>query len=499
MGSVVGIDLGTTFSLVATLDETGRPKIVPNSMGSNKTPSCVFETSPGVIEVGEYARRQSENAPETSAVRFKRDMGTSKIHFVRGKPFTPTHLSGFVLKKLLADARAAIGRVDEAVVTIPANFSHEARQATMKAAKIAGLNVRFIINEPTAAALYYAFQKGAELSGIYAVYDLGGGTFDVSIIRVSGQEVEVLATGGIARLGGDDFDFALQRIVRKKFRDQHGTELQADEFTKNSAEEEKIALSSRKQITVRVAKQLIDIRRDEFEEAISSLIAQVEMLCETTIEEAKIDVSQIKSVFLAGGSTRVPVVIDSVRRVFHQEPVSTGNVDEVVALGAALYAALRADQRNLSTSQRAALSSIKVSESTSKCFGTISRTFDEVRNEHTTVNNILIRKGDKIPSQVTESFYTIYEGQRSVECLVTESVSPETDPRFVKVIWRGELALPEGRPENQEIAVTFSYDANQIMHCSFVDVATGMKTSVDLSMSADKKNDSTEIEKFTVR
>ena len=253
MAAIIGIDLGTTFSAVATLDETGRPMIVHNPDGGNIMPSCVTENE-GVIVVGEFAQRTWGNAPDKAAARFKRDMGTSSTHTVNGREFTPTELSTFVLKKLIQDAAAVIGPIREAVVTIPANFAHEAREATMSAAKAAGLNVRFIINEPTAAALYYAFKSGDGLSGNYAVYDLGGGTFDVSIIRVDGQNVEVLASNGVSKLGGDDFDDALCEIVARKYRDLAGEETEPDDYTKNDAEEDKKSLSRRRRVFTKVAR-----------------------------------------------------------------------------------------------------------------------------------------------------------------------------------------------------------------------------------------------------
>lgn len=498
MTSVIGIDLGTTFSAIATIDETGRPVIVPNREGSNITPSCVVETSSDVMEVGEFARKQWGNAPETAAARFKRDMGTSASHAINGRRFTPAQLSSFILRKLLADARLALGSVSEAVVTIPANFANEAREATMAAAQAAGLNVRFIINEPTAAALYYAYKSGEHLDGTYAVYDLGGGTFDVSVIRVNRYDVAVLATNGVAKLGGDDFDVALQTVVGRKFKEVTGRDLDVSDFTRNDAEEEKKSLSARKRVTARVARQLIDVSREEFEEAISSFIAQAEMLCEATIEEAGVATSDIKGVFLVGGSTRIPVVRESVSRIFGREPVSTANVDEVVALGAALYAAYKGDQSNLSPVQRAAIQRLNVTETTSKSFGTIALSYDAARDKQVPRNSVLIRKGDRIPVSVTESFFTVHEGQRGVGCKVTESTAPETDPRFVKVIWEGDLELPPDRPENQEIRVTFAYDENQIMKCSFVDVATKRETRIDLSMADANKADARAVEKFLV-
>ena len=496
MPAILGIDLGTTFSVVATLDEIGRPSIVHNPDGVNITPSCVTE-SDGVIEVGEFARRMWGNAPTRAAARFKRDMGTSATYSINGQEFTPTELSAFVLKKLVKDARSTLGEIGDAVVTIPANFAHEARDATMSAAKAAGLNVKFIVNEPTAAALFYAFQSGEELSGNYAVYDLGGGTFDISIIRVHGQNVEVLATNGVAKLGGDDFDLVIVEIVSRKFRDATGRDIDPDDFTTTDAEEEKKSLSRRTRTTTRVGRQLVELSREEFEEAISSRVAQTEMLCEATINEAGLDVSDIRGIFLAGGSTRIPMVQESVERVFGKKPLSSFNVDEVVALGACLYAAFRSDRSTLTTVQRNAIGSIKVAESTSKCFGTFSVGRNEARGEEVLTNSIMIRKGNPIPCSVTESFYTMHDNQQAVGCEVTESTSPETDPRFVKLIWSGKLRLPEGRPAGQEIKVTFAYDENQVMKCSFIDSATGARTAIDLSMAASSEKYS-EIDKFLV-
>jgi molecular chaperone DnaK len=497
LSAFLGIDLGTTFSAIATIDETGNPVVIRTREGENITPSCVTERD-GVVEVGEFARRTWGNAPDRAAARFKRDMGTSACFEINGRSFTPTELSSLVLKKLLKEAEASVGPVGEAVVTIPANFAHEAREATMAAARSAGLNINYIVNEPTAAALYYAFKTGEKLGGTYAVYDLGGGTFDVSIIRISGSDVEVVATNGIARLGGDDFDRALRDAVFRKYENETKSSPDPEDFTMNDAEEEKRSLSSRKRTTAKVGRELIDISQDEFEDAISSKIAQAEMLCESTIAEASVTSSDIRGVFLAGGSTRMPIVRESVKRVFGQEPISTVNVDEVVALGAALYSAYKGDQAQLSIVQRNALQRISVAESTAKCFGTISVSHDAARDEMRLRNSILIRKGERIPCSVAESFYTTHEGQESVNCRVTESSAPESDPRFVKEIWQGELSLPPGRPDNQEIRVTFAYDENQIMKCSFMDVETGGETVIDLSMTDGSNDVAADIERFLV-
>jgi molecular chaperone DnaK len=258
------------------------------------------------------------------------------------------------------------------------------------------------------------------------------------------------------------------------------------------------AVRSRKQVTIRAGRQLIDVTRTEFEEAISSLVMQAEMLCEATLEEANVTPMEVNAVLLSGGSTRIPVIQESVERTFGQTPVSAENVDEVVALGAALYSAYKTDRSVLSAAQRTAVARMKVSETTGKCFGTIVVSIDPNHNERRLVNDILIRKGDKIPCSVTESFYTVSEGQTAVECQITECTAPERDPRFVKVIWKGGLALPPGRPAGQEIRVTYAYDENQVMKCSFVDASTGRKSEVDLSMAAARAEEASEVDRFLV-
>ncbi len=501
MANFIGIDLGTTFSAVAHIEETGRPVIVRNRLGENITPSVVSFSKEDSVHVGEAARKTLGLDSNTFG-RFKREMGTKKTYSAYGKEHTPTSLSALVLKKLLEETEERIGPVDGSIVTIPANFANEAREATMNAAKSAGLDIKFIINEPTAAALYYAYEANEELGGVYAVYDLGGGTFDVSIISLSGQDVELLATDGVSRLGGDDFDEALWKLVAKKYKEATGGELDPTDFSKNDAEEEKISLSSRNEVNIRVrsdaGKAMFKITRDEFDEAISSLIAQTEMLCETAMGDAGVGPGDIRGVFLAGGSTRSPVVHESVKCVFKQEPISSANVDEVVALGASIYAAYKADHSELNAMQRQSVQKIQVAEITSNCFGTISLSHDQNRNEPVLQNSILIRKGEKIPNSVTESFFTVHDGQESVKCEVTQSKAPETDPRFVKEVWSGQLKLPPGRSAGQEIQVTFSYNDNAIMQCAFLDVATGEKTEVDLNMAAASDAAHSEIEKFTV-
>ena len=504
MGAFIGIDLGTTNSLVAYIDDTGRPMIIANNEGQNMTPSCVTKDGDKII-VGEFARKAWGIDEETAAAQFKGDMGTSQTHSFDGQEFTPTELSTFVLKKLMDTATDQVGDISGAVVTIPANFGHEAREATMAAAKAAGLNIEHIINEPTAAALYYAFKNGEELSGTYAVYDLGGGTFDVTIMRINGQDIDILASEGVKTLGGSNFDKKLHDIVKGKHADATGEEMDDKDFKEDfsliDAEEEKKSLSSRSKTLARVGRQHIDITREEFESAIKELVEQATMTCETVIAEAGVELSDIQGVFLAGGSTRIPLVQESVKQVFQQEPIVQVNVDEVVALGAALYAAYKGDRTELSPVQQQAIEKIEVLESTAMCFGTVYIGEDETHGDLSLKNSVIIKKGTKIPASVTELFYTIAYNQREVNCRVTESKNAETDPGLVKIIWEGKLELPPRRLRNKKIQVTYSFDDNQIMHCSFLDVASGNETTIDLSPMASAGTadvDIDEIAKFLV-
>lgn len=502
MALIVGIDLGTTYSAVAKIDDTGRAVIVRDTDGANITPSVVSFKSATNTVTGQIAKKQI--GQKSTFSRFKRDMGTRTSYESEWGHHSPTQLSTLVLRKL-KDETEKVERavIAEAVITIPANFSNEAREATLAAAKAAGLTVKYIINEPTAAAMYFAQTSGQQLSGVYAVFDVGGGTFDVSIVRANGKDIEVLATEGVSRLGGEDFDDRLAELVANKYQKAQGAKLDAGDFTRREAEELKRTLSRVDSDIVRVSGSAgradIAVSRVEFEEVISTQIAQIEMLCETVIQEANINVGNIQAVILAGGSTRVPAIQQLVRRVFARDPVSFSNPDEVVALGAAIYAAYKADAQLLNPIQRAAIADVKIAEITSKYFGTLSLAFNDAKQSEQVQNSIVIKRGERLPAKTAQMFYTVLEGQTSVRCSVTEANSPESDPRFVRTIWEGPLGpLPGGRPASQPIEVTFSYDLNQVMHCAFKDVNTGVAKEVDISMASTGGEATFDIEKFTV-
>ena len=352
----------------------------------------------------------------------------------------------------------------------------------MAAAKQVGLNIEHIINEPTAAALSHSFaNNGAR--GIYAVYDLGGGTFDISIIRVNGTDIEVLSSNGVLNLGGDDFDRAVHTLAIQKYADEFGATPDPRAYTMNNAEDTKRSLSrlTRKSAVASFRGKEVNIRREEFEECISSYIAQAEMLCQASLDDAELQSEDIDSVILAGGSTRIPKVRESVKKVFGRDPVPSKNPDEVVALGASLYAAVRGDHSVLTPLQRDAIDEIDIQERTTKCFGTLHLGVDELLGEMTDRNSVLIEKGVPIPCQVAQTFYTTHANQSAVDLSVTESSEVRVDPKFVKVIWNGELELPEGRPSGQPVEVTYGFDDSQMMHCSFKDVNSGQTEEIDLS------------------
>ena len=501
---LVGIDLGTTFSAIARLDDSGRPVMIPNANGNNITPSLVeFKEDEEKIYVGESSDQYGTKLCPNVFGRFKRKIGTQEPYSEKhnenyeiSRKHDPTTLSCHVLKKLKEDAEKSIGSpISEAVVTIPANFANEAREATIEAARLAGLKIKNIINEPTAAAIYYAFSSPEVLDGIYAIYDLGGGTFDISIIKIKEADIEVIWSNGIHKLGGDDFDEKIVELVRKKFKEKTGNELEQEDFTKQDAEEYKKNLTDRDKTTVRIAaaREAIELTRVEFEEAISGLIYQAETICEgilDVLDEKGLSPADVKGVILVGGSTRIPCVIDSVEKVFKQKPQTFGNPDEAVALGAALYVAYKADSSKLNPHQRQAISKMEFQEVANHYFGTTAVR----KNEHSGVdevyNDILIAKGTKIPCSETKVYGTISDNQKFINCIVTQSGSPEENLQFVSEIEKENLELPEpGRPAGRKIEVTFAYNENQTIHCSFVDVASGIRKEFIINTSGKQDED----------
>lgn len=506
MSTLVGIDLGTTNSAIAILDRTGRPEIVPNREGDHVTPSAVF-FEPGDSNrtvVGQSAKDNAPVYPERVFQAFKRNMAANPPMPLDGIHVTPIELSSLVLRKLVQDASRQTGAITGAVVTVPANFTNEARLATMKAGELAGLSVSNIVNEPTAALFYYSYHR--DVGGTVVVYDFGGGTLDVTIARVNGRDVQIIASKGDPRLGGIDFDRKFEEVVHRTFQASTGEAFNpAIHQLGKTPEEYKKQLSSRAETSVQVVggtvgRKILTITRQEFEAATSTLISKADLLVDSTLDEAGLRPSDISDVFLVGGSTRMPMVTAHLTRIFGRAPVCHVNPDEVVALGAALYAGLNADHSQLNAAQSSVVRSMKLQEVANHYFGTISLDVHPSTAEHRLRNSIIIEKNTKLPCAKTESYYTVSPGQTEVDCRVTQSATRETDPDFVRIIWDGALGpLPPGRPAQMEIRVTYSYDTNQIMHCLFEDVASGLRHEIDIGLKGDAEAlDADGVEKFLV-
>jgi len=469
----IGIDLGTTYSAMATLDQTGRAMIVPNSDGEHLTASVVSIQDNGEVIVGTVPNQILGIDPNTIG-RFKRSMDLPKLTLPSGREVSPTELSSHVLSRLKKDFIQTEGEIAEAVVTVPANFTNDAREATMAAAKSAGLPIKYIINEPTAAALYYA-SKRESLNGTYAIYDFGGGTFDCSIVQIKGKNVETICSVGVAQLGGDDFDQCLINIFAKKYKEKTGQEMRIELYSRYKAELDKKNLSKMSSVPQMIGEELIQVSRTEFEEAINPLIAQAEMLCIQAISEMAMkdiiglkQVEDISGVLLVGGTTRVPSVRASIQKIFKKEPITEVNVDEAVALGAAIYAAIKGDPGYLSPIQRDAIKGVRFADVCPAYLGT-----DVSNGSGGVENSIIIQKNTKLPCSATKTYYTNHNGQKGVSCMVTQCSSEETDLQFCNILADEILKLSGDSPGGTPIEVTFSYDINGTVRCSFVEVGYG--------------------------
>jgi molecular chaperone DnaK len=490
MSNIIGIDLGTTFSAIASLDAVGKPEIVQNLDGSRITPSVVFfpPDEPGKVYVGEVARDLLVTQPSRGIEEIKRHMSDGQFQKkFDGKTWSPEEMSSLILKKLIEDAEEITGKIDSAVITVPANFSEDARAATMAAGELAGITVSHIINEPTAAALYFASLQ--PVTGTMMIYDLGGGTFDATIARVHDQNVECIASQGDAVLGGKDFDRAVLDLIRKSYMDEKGVDIVDEENTEEQwlMEAEKIKCQlSQKDSVKRPLKgpagmMPFSLSRTEFvsNDKVANMISRTEMLVDTVLDEASMTPADIDAVLLVGGSTRIPAIQDSITKMFGKPPIKVVNPDEAVAMGAAIYAGINAPRESLSVAQQKEMDKVELQEVASHYFGTISVTtgpsgYPEEKN------NTIIKKNAVIPCSATQTYFTVNEGQEVIDCRVTQSNAEEFDPQFVKVVWEGEMELPPGRPEGMPVEVTYSYDKNNQMHVLFKDVDSGKTLEADI-------------------
>jgi molecular chaperone DnaK len=503
--NIAGIDLGTTFSALAILNAIGKPEIVPNADGERLTPSTIFfdEENSDVVRVGIEAVNSRHLNAQRSVRWIKRHMGDADYHKnIDGKDWTPVELSGLILKKLKEECTAENGQIRDAVISVPAHFDEVRRKATMDAGIAAGLNVIGIVNEPVAAALYYATTR--EVSGKILVYDLGGGTFDVTIMDVKGHQMEIICSQGDHALGGTDFDLKILEILEQKYRDKFNAELIGSEEDRakyeDEAEDIKKTLSRR-----RVAKKMlygqagntrVEITREMFEEAISSLMARTDILVEVALDEAGVKPSEIDEVLLVGGSTRIPLVRKRLEKMFGSTPETTVNVDECVALGAALHAGLtmiRENPEDVPAGISSGLKDINLTDVCNHSYGTICAPIDKETGRRTIQNRIILNKNTPLPCESSQMFYTLSKGQKELEVTITQGEG--TAAEYVNNIATHRLKLPPDRPAERPIKVTYSYDVNQRMHCKFEDVESGKALEVDLSLDKDGKISEKEKEK----
>ena len=488
MGNLVGIDLGTTFSVISILDNLGRPELIPID-SERITPSVVYFGTDNVL-VGKGAKNKLTDVDEAYRVikNAKRDMGTSKVYTIDGNEYTPVQISSFILKKIISEASEYKGQIDEAVITVPSHFNENERNDTINAGKLAGIDVKYIINEPTAATLYFSSLN--PIAGNVLVYDLGGGTFDVTIARVSSNDVEVITSVGDKHLGGTDFDKCILRIFEQRYHDKFGVNLidngNEEEFL-NKAEELKRNLSNPKhdsqiiKLKGHAGNIETTITLKEYESSISQYIVKTELLIDSALQEAGYTYSDINHILLVGGSTRTPLVSKTLKRMFNKDPLKVLNPDEAVSLGASIYAGLKADKNKLTVAQANSINKLKLQEVCNDYYGTIYLNYNESMGLVERRNFIMLDKNTQLPCSNKHIFETVHDGQTSIRCAVTQSKSEEKDPQFVEVIWEGHLeGLPPNRPAGQPIEITFSYDQNQLMHCSYKDVNSGKELEVNL-------------------
>lgn len=505
MTIIAGIDLGTTFSAIAKLNSIGRPEIAPNSEGERITPSVVYfdDDGSGVVRVGLEALNSRQINPERAIRWIKRHMGDERWKLtIDGRVWTPEEISSLILKKLAQDASIEGGQVRDVVISVPAHFDEARRRATMNAGKLAGLNVIGIVNEPVAAALYYASTQ--TVSGRVLVYDLGGGTFDVTIMDVNGHQMNIVCSQGDHQLGGVDFDNKIVEMFQALYRQQYKTDL----FTtpqervpyEDEAEDVKKTLSRRpsaRKILYGPAGSLkIEITREQFEKAIEPLIARTEMLIDVALEEAKCSVKDIQKVLLVGGSSRIPLVQKRLADKFGFAPEASVNVDECVALGAAIHAGLtllRDNPAAVPAGIAAGLRDVKLQDVCNHSYGTLCAPLDEKTGKYVIRNTIILKKNTPLPCQATHTFYTMAEGQTELQVTITQG--EDENPEFVNTIATEVFELPPNRPANRPIRVCYSYDVNQRMHCTFLDEESGRTLHVDLDIANDGSVENKSVEK----
>ena len=490
MSKIVGIDLGTTFSAIAILDDLGNPEVLSDPENNNRiTRSAVYIGREKAI-VGDKAvdaavtnrknvifevKSEMENEVAWSA---KEGVWIERKGKKDSKGYVPSQVSSLILSKL----KDYTSGVKKAVVTVPAMFAEAARAATLDAAKLAKLDVE-LINEPTAAVLHYSNLPGSSVNGRVLIFDLGGGTFDITIANVKGKKVNVITSVGDKTLGGRRFDEEILKIIDKKYKKAKGKGLdQKDEKLFIIAERIKKILSTKDKATEIIegpkGPHKIDISRKEFEDSIDTYVEKIKMLMEEALDRAKCKANNISQTLLVGGSTRMPIVNEIITKIMKKAPVKGVNVDEAVACGAAIYAGLQ-NKGSLNSAQKKAISNVELNDVCNFYMGTFMVMIDQERNMGVEVNDIVIPRDTKLPCSITKNYRVISDGQKGIDCSVTQSEGEEKDREFVNVIANEPLELKNAKA-GDPIEVTYSYDTNGKMHCVFQDMKSKKKHEINL-------------------